>query len=78
MVNNIVIWSTLYGDRWLPDLTHGGDHFTMYANIKSLCSTHGTNLISQLYFKEEFVTYAVHCYYLPQSFKKFPLEEYVN
>ena len=49
MVNNIVIWSTLYGDRWLPDLTHGGDHFTMYANIKSLCSTPETDI--KLYVK---------------------------
>ena len=46
MVNNMVI--TLYGDRWLPDLTHGGDHFTVYANIKSLCSTLEINII--LYF----------------------------
>ena len=46
MVNNIVI--ALYGDRWLPNLTHGGDHFTVYANVKSLGSTLEINII--LYF----------------------------
>lgn len=35
MVNNIVI--SFYGDRWLLNLC--GDHFTMYTNAKSLCST---------------------------------------
>ena len=48
IVNDTVM--TLYEDRWLLGLSWC--HFIMYGNIKSLCSTPGTNIISQLYFKE--------------------------
>ena len=44
MVSNIVI--TLYGGEWL--LHYAGDHFIIYASIKSSCSTPKTNII--LYF----------------------------
>ena len=39
MISATVI--SLYGDRWLL-MYH--DHFVMYANVKSLCSTSETNL----------------------------------
>ena len=34
--------------------TYGGDHFMLYANIKSLCSTSETNIkVCQLYFNKK-------------------------
>ena len=36
--------------------THYGDHFTIYVNIKSLCSAPEINIVHQLYFSKKWLS----------------------
>ena len=65
MVNNIVI--TLYATH--GSWTYHSDHFIMYANVTSLCSTHETNITLYVNYISinQSIKYLLSIYYEPDT-----------